>query len=104
MRGRYSEGVVYLSKLLLHTITLDKIFESEVRRACGIFSFRSVNHLNSEEFVATRIVVRRGIRIVDSRALVGAEIVGIQPSRGHFVQAVICLILDGKNFIDAHSR
>ena len=80
--------------------TLDKIVESKVRRAGGVEPLRSVNHLHSEKNLATRVVVGRGIRISESCVLVvvGGEIVGIRPPGGDFVQAVICLTLNGNSF------
>ena len=75
------------STLQVALFTLEEIVEIVVRRARGTVSLRSVDHLHLQEFLATRIVVRRGIRVVDSVSLI--EIFGIQRLGGDFVQAVI---------------
>ena len=72
-------------------ITLEEIVESVVRRASGTVSLRSVDQLYLQEFLAARIVVRRGVRVLDSVniAVVCAEIVVLKRLGWEFVQAVI---------------
>ena len=79
------------STLQVSLFTLEEIVESVVHRARGTVSLRSVDHLHLQGFLAARIVVRRGVRVVDSvnLAVVCAEIVVIQRLGGDFVQAVI---------------
>ena len=77
------------STLQVSLFTLEEIVESVVHRARGTVSLRSVDHLHLQGFLAPRIVVRRGIRVVDSVVVVIAEIVVIQRPGGDFVQAVL---------------
>ena len=79
------------STLQVSLFTLEEIVEVVVPRASGTVSLRSVGHLHLQGFLAARIVVRRGVRVLDSVniAVVCAEIVVLKRLGLEFVQAVI---------------
>ena len=88
---RYTGMDMCGSTLQVSLITLEEIVEVVVHRARCTVSLRSVDHLHLQGFLAARIEVRRGIRVVDSVDLVFvcAEIVVLKRLGGEFVQAVI---------------